>query len=187
LSVLAIAWTPFKFTYINHFGGNMGITQIEGQLPIVAVLPTRGTIACRQNQSKGGYEAVLTCQDLVAAAPAIRKVAQVRVEQICNISSSNMTAQIWVRLSSRVSHLLTMPNIAGVVITHGTDTPEETAFFLDLTVTGSKPVILVGADRPSSDCDSDGPRNFLDAIRVAVSPEGERDTRGYEWTNQFRP
>jgi L-asparaginase/Glu-tRNA(Gln) amidotransferase subunit D len=125
----------------------------------------------KQNQSKGGYEAVRTGQDLVAAAAAIRKVAQVRVEQICNISSSNMTPEIWVRLSSRVSHLMTMPNIAGVVITHGTDTLEETAFFLDLTVTGSKPVILVGTQRPPSDYDSDAPRNLLDAIRVAVSRE----------------
>jgi L-asparaginase len=66
---------------------------------------------------------------------------------------------------------MTMPNIAGVVITHGTDTLEETAFFLDLTVTGSKPVILVGTQRPPSDYDSDGPRNLLDAIRVAVSRE----------------
>jgi L-asparaginase len=82
-----------------------------------------------------------------------------------------MTPEIWMLLSTRVNELLATPNIAGVVVTHGTDTLEETAYFLDLTSTGAKPVVLVGAQRPQSDPDSDGPRNLLDAIRVAVSPD----------------
>ncbi|HEV7966479.1 MAG TPA: asparaginase [Candidatus Acidoferrales bacterium] len=146
-------------------------TANDGPLPIVAVLSTGGTIASKQNLSKGGYEAVLTGEDLVRAVPAIRKVAQIRVEQISNISSSDMTAEIWIRLATKVNDLLVMPDLAGVVVTHGTNTLEETAYFLDLTATSSKPVILVGAQRPASDSDSDGPRNLLDAIRVAVSPE----------------
>lgn len=143
----------------------------RGQLPIVAVLSTGGTIASRQNSSLGGYEAVLTGEDLVIQVPGIQKVAQIQVEQISNIPSSDMTPKIWMLLSTRVNELLATPNIAGVVVTHGTDTLEETAYFLDLTATGSKPVILVGAQRPQSDADSDGPRNLLDAVRVAVSPE----------------
>jgi L-asparaginase len=143
----------------------------DGQLPIVAVLSTGGTIASKQNPSKGGYEAVLTGKDLVAAVPAIQNVARVFVEQISNISSSDMNPELWVRLAGKVNELLAMPDLAGVVITHGTNTLEETAYFLDLTVTGAKPVILVGAQRPASDSDSDGPRNLLDAIRVCVSPE----------------
>jgi len=143
----------------------------DGQLPIVAVLSTGGTIASKQNPSKGGYEAVLTGKDLVAALPAIEKVARVLVEQISNISSSDMNPELWVRLAQRVNELLAMPELAGVVITHGTNTLEETAYFLDLVVTSSKPVILVGAQRPASDSDSDGPRNLLDAIRVCVPPE----------------
>ncbi len=147
----------------------------DGQLPIVAVLSTGGTIASKQNPSKGGYEAVLTGKDLVAAVPAIEKVARVLVEQISNISSSDMNPEIWMRLAERVNDLLAMPELAGVVITHGTNTLEETAYFLDLTVTGTKPVILVGAQRPASDSDSDGPRNLLDAIRVCVSPEARNN------------
>jgi L-asparaginase len=147
----------------------------DGQLPIVAVLSTGGTIASKQNTSKGGYEAVLTGKDLVAAVPAIQKVARVRVEQISNISSSDMNPEIWMRLAGKVNDLLSMPDLAGVVITHGTNTLEETAYFLDLTVTGTKPVILVGAQRPASDSDSDGPRNLLDAIRVCVSPEARNN------------
>ena len=136
----------------------------DGQLPVVAVLSTGGTIASKQNPSKGGYEAALTGEDLVAAVPAIRKVAQIRVEQISNISSSDITPEIWMRLARRVNDLRAMPNIAGVVVTHGTNTLEETAYFLDLTATGSKPVILVGAQRPASDSDSDGPPNLTRGV-----------------------
>jgi L-asparaginase len=143
----------------------------DGQLPVVAVLSTGGTIASKQDPSKGGYEAALTGEDLVAAVPEIRKVARIRVEQISNISSSDITPEIWMRLARRVNDLVAMPDIGGVVVTHGTNTLEETAYFLDLTAKGSKPVILVGAQRPASDSDSDGPRNLLDAIRVAISPE----------------
>jgi L-asparaginase len=143
----------------------------ESPLPVVVVLSTGGTIASKQNPSKGGYEAALSGEDLVGAIPAIRKIAQIQVEQISNISSSDITPEIWMRLAGRVNDLLAKPNIAGIVVTHGTNTLEETAYFLDLTTTSTKPVILAGAQRPASDPDSDGPRNLLDAIRVAVSPE----------------
>jgi len=157
--------------FATSLGATICSAANDGQLPVVAVLSTGGTIASKQNPLKGGYETALTGEDLVAAVPAIRKLAQIRVEQISNISSSDITPEIWMRLARRVNELLAMPNISGVVVTHGTNTLEETAYFLDLTATGSKPVILVGAQRPASDSDSDGPRNLLDAIRVAVSPE----------------
>lgn len=140
-------------------------------LPTVAVLSTGGTIASRQDPLQGGYVPALSGEDLVSAVPAIRKVAQIRVEQISNISSSDMTPDIWVRLATRISDLLSQGAVTGVVVTHGTNTLEETAYFLDLTVNSEKPVVLVGAQRPASDPDSDGPRNLLDAVRVASSPE----------------
>jgi L-asparaginase len=138
--------------------------------PTVAVLSTGGTIASKQDPQKGGYLPALSGEDLVAAVPAIRKIAKIQVEQISNISSSDMTPEIWIRLAARVNELLANPEIAGIVVTHGTNTLEETAYFLDLTTTSTKPVILVGAERPASDSDSDGPRNLLDAIRVAIAP-----------------
>src|SRR5262249_46782218 len=121
--------------------------------------------------NRGGYVPALSADDLVAAVPAIKNIAQIQTEQISNIPSQDMTPEIWVRLAARVNELLAKPEIAGIVITHGTNTLEETAYFLDLTTTNSRPVILVGAQRPASDPDSDGVRNLRDAIRVAVSPE----------------
>ena len=141
------------------------------KLPTVAILSTGGTIASKQDPLKGGYLPALSGEDLVAAVPAIKAIARIEVEQISNISSSDVTPEIWIRLAARVNELLRKPEIAGIVVTHGTNTLEETAYFLDLTTMSSKPVILVGAERPASDSDSDGPRNLLNAIRVAISPE----------------
>jgi L-asparaginase len=141
------------------------------KLPTVAVLATGGTIAGKHDPVKGGYLPALSGEDLIRAVPALKTIAQIQVEQISNISSSDMTPEIWIRLAARVNELLSRPEMAGIVVTHGTNTLEETAYFLDLTTVSAKPVILVGAERPASDPDSDGPRNLLDAIRVAIAPE----------------
>jgi L-asparaginase len=146
-------------------------SSIGQTLPTVAVLSTGGTIASRQDSVKGGYVPVLSADDLIAAVPAIKEVARIETQEIANISSSDMTARVWLQLSTRINELLSRSEIAGAVVTHGTNTLEETAYFLDLTVTSSKPVVVVGAQRPASDRDTDGPRNLLDAIRVATSPE----------------
>jgi len=115
--------------------------------------------------------AALSGEDLVAAVPAIKNIAQIQVEQISNISSSDITPETWLRLAGRVNELLARTDIAGIVVTHGTNTLEETSYFLDLTTVSTKPVVLVGAQRPASDPDSDGPRNLLNAVRVAIAPE----------------
>lgn len=140
-------------------------------LPAVTVLATGGTIASKHDTAKGGYEPALTGEDLVAAVPHLKKLARINVEQISNISSSDITPAIWLRLVWRINELLAKPDLAAVVVTHGTNTLEETAFFLDLTIKNKKPVVIVGAQRPASDPDSDGPRNLTDAVRVAVAPE----------------
>ena len=140
-------------------------------MPLVVVLATGGTIASRFDPAIGALAPAATGADLVKAVPGLDKVARVEVEQIANIGSNDMTPEIWRRLSNRANELLAKDGISGVVVTHGTDTLEETAYFLDLTVTSPKPVIVVGAQRAASYFDSDGPRNLLNAVRVAASPE----------------
>lgn len=141
-------------------------------LPLVKILATGGTIAAKYDPVKGGFFAgTLSGEELSEAVPEIREVARIEVEQICNTGSPNMDPAIWTKLSKRVNELLANQDVAGVVVTHGTDTMEETAYFLDLTITSQKPVILVGAQRAATMKDSDGPRNLLNAIHVAVSPE----------------
>ena len=140
-------------------------------LPRVVVLATGGTIASTYDKGKGGLAPALSGSQLVDAVPELKKYARVEVEQISNINSADMNPDIWLQLLRRTNELLAAPDIAGVVVTHGTDTLEETAYFLDLTVSSSKPVVLVGAQRASSYPDSDGPRNLLNAVRVVVSPE----------------
>ncbi len=147
-------------------------TAIEpGTLPRVVVLATGGTIASRFDAEAGIDPARLTGAQIVDAVPGLAEVASVSVEQIANVGSRDMTPEIWRTLGKRVNELLSSPEVTGVVVTHGTDTLEETAFFLDLTVTSDKPVVVVGAQRSPTYFDTDGPRNLLDAIRVAVSDE----------------
>ena len=140
-------------------------------LPTIVVLATGGTIASRQNLTQGTSLPSLSGNELVSAVPALLKVAKVRTEQIANVGSRDITPAIWLRLAARTNELLATPEVTGIVITHGTDTLEETAYFLDLTVTSNKPVVIVASQRPASDSDSDGPRNLLDAVRVAASEE----------------
>src|SRR5947199_4066728 len=85
----------------------------------IVILATGGTIASKRNAAKGGYEPALTGEDLVQAIPAVRGLAHIRVEQIANISSSDMNTEIWLKLAGRVEDLLAKPDIAGIVVTHG--------------------------------------------------------------------
>jgi len=140
-------------------------------LPTVVVLSTGGTIASTRSTEEAGYTSNLTGEQLVAAVPGLDQVAVIEVQNVANVGSTNMTPALWHEVSRRATTALEREAVAGVLVTHGTDTMEETAFFLDLTVTSSKPVIMVGAMRAASEWDADGPRNLLDAARVAVSEE----------------
>jgi L-asparaginase len=140
-------------------------------LPRVIVLATGGTIASTYDEEIGALRAALTGDEIVSSVEGLSQIARVSVEQIANVNSRDMTPAIWLELSRRANELLAMPDVAGVVVTHGTDTLEETAYFLDLTVASDKPVIVVGAQRAPTSYDTDGPRNMLNAVRVAVSEE----------------
>ena len=136
------------------------------QKPRVAILTTGGTIASRIDTT------MVEGPALVQAVPELLDYASVSVEEFSRIGSSQMTPAHWLRLSQTINALYREdPDLAGVVITHGTDTMEETAFWLNLTVRDPRPVVLVGSMRSSNEISADGPANLLNAVRVAVSKE----------------
>ena len=142
------------------------------ELPKVYILATGGTIAgaggsATKTQYSAGQVAIGTLLD---AVPAIKDIANVEGEQVVNIGSQDMSDDVWLVLAKRVEELLSRGDVNGVVITHGTDTMEETAFFLSLTVKSDKPVVLVGAMRPSTAISADGPANLYNAVVTAASP-----------------
>jgi len=149
----------------------LGTAPGQEPLPTVVVLSTGGTIASTHSDEEGGFTSNLTGEQLVAAVPGLDQVARIEVQNVANVGSTNMTPALWLEVSRRATSALARPEVAGVLVTHGTDTMEETAYFLDLTVAGDKPVILVGSMRAASEFDADGPRNLLNAARVAVSAE----------------
>ncbi len=147
---------------------------IEISLPQVIVLGTGGTIAgvATLHPAQAGYRAgVLDIADLVAAAPGIEQLAALRAEQIASIDSKDMDAAIWMQLASRIREGLQQDGVAGCVVTHGSDTLEETAYFLHCVLPAGKPVVLTAAMRPATALSADGPRNLYDAVQVAASPQ----------------
>ncbi|HTK42998.1 MAG TPA: type II asparaginase [Gemmatimonadales bacterium] len=145
----------------------------KGPLPNVVVLATGGTIAgAAATDVQAAYTSgQVGVEQLLAAVPQAKKLANLRGEQISNIGSQDMNDEVWVKLAMRINELLAMPDVAGVVVTHGTDTIEETAYFLNLVVKSKKPVVMTAAMRPSTALSADGPLNFFNAVAVAASKE----------------
>jgi len=117
---------------------------------------------------------VFDVQRLIDAAPQIKDIADVKGEQLVNVGSQDMTNEIWLKLARRVDALLKQPDVDAVVITHGTDTMEETAYFLSLVIPSDKPIVMVGSMRPATSLSADGPMNLYEAVAVASNP----DSRG---------
>lgn len=140
-------------------------------LPKVVVVATGGTIAMKLDPDTGNPVPAVTGEELVSAVPEIKDIAKIEVVEFSNIPSDYMTPKRWINLSKTVNEVLNKDDVAGVVITHGTDTLEETAFFLDLTLKSEKPVVCIGAQRSASADDSDGPRNLLNAVKIVTSPK----------------
>ena len=145
------------------------------RLPKVLLIATGGTIAGVQDApgSLGSYRAgTLTAEQIIASVPELSKHAQIETEQFSNVPSTSITPAQWLALSKRIEKVLKdRDDLAGVVVTHGTDRLEETAFFLYLTVRSNKPVVVVGAQRPATGISPDGPINLLSAVRVAAAPQ----------------
>lgn len=141
-------------------------------LPTVAVLGTGGTIASSGKVATqlSDYEVGTGVNALIDAVPELQSLARFEYEQVSNIESHLINDAVLLKLAQRVNAKLAQPEISAVVITHGTDTLEETAYFLNLVVNSSKPVVLVGAMRPSTALSADGPLNLFHAVVVAVTP-----------------
>jgi L-asparaginase len=153
-------------------GAQAAASEAAHARPRIAVVATGGTIAgsAADAANTSGYQAgVVGVDRLLEAVPALSGVAQIQPEQVASIDSKDMALALWATLAQRVNALLASDDIDGVVITHGTDTLEETAYLLHLTVKSTKPVVLTAAMRPSSALSADGPLNLLNAVTVAAS------------------
>jgi L-asparaginase len=145
-------------------------TPTSSSLPRVAVLATGGTIAgaAADVTNTSGYQAgVVGVDQLLAAVPALSTVARIAPEQVASVDSKDMAMPLWTTLAQRINTLLATDDIDGVVVTHGTDTLEETAYLLHLTIKSDKPVVLTAAMRPASALSADGPLNLVNAVIVA--------------------
>jgi L-asparaginase len=153
-------------------------TTVDGQnkkLPRIVVLATGGTISGTADaRSAIGYNSgERTGQQLLKDVPGIGKFATITAEQVSNVGSQDMNDGIWFQLAKRINEIFDRGEADGVVITHGTDTMEETAFFLKNVLHSRKPVVLVGSMRPGGVVGADGPNNLLEAVEVAASPQAQ--------------
>lgn len=150
----------------------IGVAVYAQKLPRIKILATGGTIAGKgASADRAAYKAgSLPIQDLIDAVPGIDKVAEITGEQISNVGSQDMSVDIWIKLNKRINEIFKNNEADGIVITHGTDTQEETAYFLNLTVRYDLPVVLTGSMRPATAMSADGPKNLYDAVTVAASP-----------------
>ncbi len=150
----------------------LSVSVFADKLPTVMIIGTGGTIAGKAaSQVSGTYKpGEVKVEDLVNNVTGIDKLANLKFEQLYNVGSSNLSLDNMVNLTNAVNKALSDKSISGVVITHGTDTLEETAYFLDLFVKSSKPVVITGSMRPSTSLSADGPMNLYDAVAVAANP-----------------
>ena len=143
--------------------------------PRIVIVATGGTIAgSAESATAAGYQSGAVAVDvLIAAVPQMKKFADVRGVQVSSLGSQDMNDELWVMLATEVNRLLAAADVDGVAITHGTDTMEETAYFLNLVVKSDKPVVLTGSMRPSTSLGADGPLNIYNAVGVASDPRAK--------------
>ena len=156
-----------KIALAAALGCLVGLANAQDKLPLVKVVATGGTIA---NTPSGRLHA----GEVAEAIPALKKVARLEVEEVIRVGSSSITVDNWLTLARRINDILAKePEVKGIVVTHGSNTVEETAYFLSLTVKSDKPVVLTAAQRQFTTLSSDSPKNFLQAVRVAANDEAK--------------
>ena len=145
----------------------------EAKKPNITILATGGTIAgAAATGTQAGYTSgAVGIDTMIAAVPGITDLANIKGEQISSVGSQDMSFEILLKVAKRINELLATPAVNGVVITHGTDTLEESAFFLNLVVKSDKPVVMVGSMRPSTAVSADGPLNLYNAVGIAADPQ----------------
>ncbi len=171
------------FTSILSWGF-FALAKSKRDLPTVVIITTGGTIAEKVDPKTGGAVPALSGKDLLKAVPGLAKIAKIKVVDYSNIDSSQMTPKLWAGLSRVVDKQLEDPLIKGAVITHGTDTMAEGAYFLDLTLKSNKPVVFTGAMRDASDLFPDGPENIFNGV-IQVCSDEARDWGVTVTLNQY--
>jgi len=164
----------FALAFSVSLAGTARVFANGKALPAVRLFTTGGTI-----QSKGAHrekiseynDGRVTPQELIEDLPELKTIANVDFEEIANVGSGNIDTALLLKLAKSINAWLAQPESSGAVVTHGTSTLEETAYFLQLTVKSDKPVVVVGAMRPWTGISRDGPLNLYNAVRVAGTPE----------------
>jgi L-asparaginase len=144
-------------------------TKAPAKKPNIMLLATGGTIAgAAAGKSEYGYKSgSFKVEDLINAVPQVKDVANLQGEQVVNIGSQDMNDEVWLKLAKRVNQVAKRPDVQGIVITHGTDTMEETGYFLDLVAKTDKPIVLIGSMRPATAISADGPANLFNGVSIA--------------------
>ena len=144
----------------------------QAKLPRIHVLATGGTIAGAQaNPGDYGYKSgAYDVNTLISAVPNLDQLAQISGEQVANIGSQDMNDEVWLKLAKALGEALKSPDTDAALITHGTDTLEETSYFLSLVTKSTKPVVMVGSMRPATATSADGPANIYNGVAAAIDP-----------------
>lgn len=139
----------------------------------IAVVATGGTIAGAGEQGKTAvyHAGEMSVETILETIPMIQNIAQIETIQLLNVDSNEMNEEYWIILANQINEVASREEIDGIVVTHGTDTLDETAYFLNLTVYTRKPVVITGAMRPATATSADGPFNLYQAVCLAASPE----------------
>ncbi|HEY7120272.1 MAG TPA: asparaginase domain-containing protein, partial [Tepidisphaeraceae bacterium] len=149
-----------------------GAQQEARAKPRIEIIATGGTIAGAQASQKDyGYKAgAFKVEDLISAVPQMKDLADITGEQVVNIGSQDMNDAVWLKLAKRINQRLASGEVDGIVVTHGTDTMEETSYFIDLVTPNDKPIVFTGSMRPATAIGADGPANLYNAVAVAAAP-----------------